>query len=319
MTRSLHTLLHGLIDYAGLFPPATLGMAEAVAEYGRRRMSEEAFALGRFICPASRLDEFSAEARTLMPGTYATSGYREMAQAGMTDPWGVSVVVDTPLGEAVDRVDAFNDRHATEEQGLARADCLEVRAPEPGFIDEALDAIPADIRPFFEVPQEVVIGGDPRGFIAAVAGNEGAAAKIRCGGVKAEMIPPSGAIARFIVACGAADVAFKATAGLHHPVRAEQALTYEADPPRAVMHGFLNVFVASALVKARLADEAKCVEILEEADPGAFVLSEEKISFRGELEVDLVGLSRSRERFALGYGSCSFAEPMDDLRGLGLM
>ena len=61
-----------------------------------------------------------------------------------------------------------------------------------------------------------------------------------------EAIPDPADLARFIAACAAAGVPWKATAGLHHPVRAEQALTYEPGAPRAVMHGFLNVFAAAA-------------------------------------------------------------------------
>ncbi|MGH9672043.1 MAG: hypothetical protein ACRD44_02595 [Bryobacteraceae bacterium] len=56
--RSLRELLTGAIDYAGLFPPAELGMREAVESYARYRAGVYAWMLGRFIVPAKRLPEF---------------------------------------------------------------------------------------------------------------------------------------------------------------------------------------------------------------------------------------------------------------------
>ncbi|MFX4589154.1 hypothetical protein ABTB15_19430, partial [Acinetobacter baumannii] len=71
-------------------------------------------------------------------------------------------------------------------------------------------------------------------------------AKIRTGGIKPEAIPSPTEVAAFIKACAKLQLAFKATAGLHHPIRAVRALTYDQDAPRAVMHGFINVLMAAA-------------------------------------------------------------------------
>src|SRR5438105_13295520 len=57
---SLHALLAGAIDYAGLFPPATLDMRDAVARYADYRGTAEAWALGRLVLPLSRVDELAA-------------------------------------------------------------------------------------------------------------------------------------------------------------------------------------------------------------------------------------------------------------------
>lgn len=111
---------------------------------------------------------------------------------------------------------------------------------------------------------------------------------------------------------------FKATAGLHHPVRAEFPLTYDAPEPRGVMHGFLNVFMGAALVRTRRIDEETTVRVLDETDAEAFTFGEDSWAWR-DLSVDLIGLSRVREAFALSYGSCSFEEPVGDLERLGLV
>ncbi len=315
MTQTMRTLTAGLIDYAGLFPPATLDMSPCVENYARYLRTPHAEMLGRLICPVSRLGELSEKAAALMPGTYATSGYREMADD--IAPWRVSAIIDGELEPCLDAIDAFNERHADEVHGQAQVDAIEMRVAAPGDIDNALDEIPEDIFPAFEVPQEVVIKGDPRGFIAALAGNS-CAGKVRCGGVKPEMIPPVEAVSAFIHACARADAPFKATAGLHHPVRAEYPLTYEGPEPKGVMHGFLNVFLAAALVRTTRIDEETTLRVLNETEASAFSFGEDSCAWR-DLKVDLIGLSRVRETFALSYGSCSFEEPVDDLKRLQLL
>ena len=79
----------------------------------------------------------------------------------------------------------------------------------------------------------------------------GCFAKIRTGGVKPEAIPAPSKVAAFITACAERRLPFKATAGLHHPVRGNYPLTYETSAPQAVMHGFLNVLMALGVCLAR--------------------------------------------------------------------
>ncbi len=55
---SAGVLLRDLIDYAGLFPPASLAMASSVANYDMYSQSEWNWILGRFIVPVARLAEF---------------------------------------------------------------------------------------------------------------------------------------------------------------------------------------------------------------------------------------------------------------------
>ena len=313
---TIDTLMTGLIDYAGLFPPSKLDMGIACENYARYLRSEHERYLSRFICPVSRLEELSDAAASLMPGTYATSGYRE--QADMQDPWQISAIVVGDLGENLEAIYRFNERHDQEHNGLAMVDAIEMKITEPADVDAILSELPEMIAPALEVPSSVIFGGDPRGFVAALAGNQ-AAGKIRCGGVSEDLIPSSTDIARFVHACNAGDVAFKATAGLHHPIRSEHALSYEPDAPRGVMHGFVNVFIASALVRCVPGfDLETTVSVLDERDAAAFVFEDERVGWNGHT-LAAEDLARVRESFALGYGSCSFTEPIDDLRSLGLL
>jgi hypothetical protein len=80
------------------------------------------------------------------------------------------------------------------------------------------------------------------------------------------------------------------------------------------MHGFINVLCAAAAV--RFGGSAEDAEwILEEEDAGAFEATEEAIGvhgFRWSAEQ-----MREVRKFFTGFGSCSFAEPIQDLEALG--
>lgn len=311
MTRSLTTLMTGLIDYAGLFPPAKLDMGPAANNYAKYLVSAEASMLGRFICPTTRLTELTEAAAILMPGTHATSGYRE--HADLLEPWRISAIIDGPIGDCLDVIDAFNEHHSHEDSGRAVIDAIELKTSSAHFIDDSLEAIPEDIYPCFEFP----IHEDCRGFIAALAGGS-AAAKVRCGGVAPDLFPKPEDLATFISACSLCDVPFKATAGLHHPVRAEYDLTYDDKPPRGVMFGFLNVFMAAALARDNQFDADGLVDVLTETDASVFAFTDDAASWRDH-SVPVVSLAKTRESFALSFGSCSFEEPLADLKGLGLL
>jgi hypothetical protein len=137
----------------------------------------------------------------------------------------------------------------------------------------------------------------------------GQRAKIRTGGITADAFPAVDDVAAFLRACKAKGVAFKATAGLHHPLRCVKPLTYEPNAPTGTMHGFLNVFLAAALI-----DHADA--ILAETDPGAFAFTDDHASWRGHT-VSTDALRTMRREFATSFGSCSFEEPIADLRALG--
>lgn len=305
----MSVLLNGLIDYAGLFPPAQLSMADAVAEFARQRQGPHAYALARFICPLSRVDEWSAAAAPHLarakPGPHGAA----------PDAWGLSVILDGPLDDALASIERFNHQHALgaehKHAHSAVIDTIEIKVQTPEVIDKAINLLPEDLFPFFEVPADA----DFRGFAAALAGT-GFGAKLRTGGVVAQAIPSPERVADFLLTFGQADVPIKCTAGLHHPVRGERALTYAPDSPRAVMHGFLNVFIAAALVRAGRVQRPQLVQIISETQPEAFSFGPDFAAWR-DARVGLDQLSEAREEFAICFGSCSFREPIADLTELG--
>jgi hypothetical protein len=138
--------------------------------------------------------------------------------------------------------------------------------------------------------------------------------KIRTGGLKPEAIPGPADVAAFIAACAERRLPFKATAGLHHPIRAMYPLTYEAGAPQAVMHGFLNVLMASAFAWH---GEAEIEPIISETDASAFSF-DQRAHWRNK-SLGLAEIHDARLNFMHSVGSCSFDEPVADLQALGLL
>jgi hypothetical protein len=142
-------------------------------------------------------------------------------------------------------------------------------------------------------------------------------AKLRTGGVTPELIPFSGQVATFLHDAAARRLPFKATAGLHHPLRSAQPLTYAPDSPRAVMHGFLNVFVAAAFAWHG-AERSLLRDIIKDEEAAAFKFSDDCAEWRGHA-IATAAIQDSRRSFAHCFGSCSFEEPVAELQALGLL
>jgi hypothetical protein len=119
------------------------------------------------------------------------------------------------------------------------------------------------------------------------------------------------------VTCAQAAVPFKATAGLHHPLRATYRLTYDADSPRGEMFGFLNVLIAAAFARAGVGTE-DIADLLAERDAAAFRFATRAVEWRGR-RVSIEAVAESRAALALSFGSCSFTEPIEELEALGLL
>jgi hypothetical protein len=302
--QSVRTLLAGILDFAGLFPPASLAMGPTVRGYATLRGGADAWLAGRLVVPVARLDEFEREARGLLPIVPERPEEDDAA-------WTITALT-APAGEAgfvrdLAAIDDFNERHALRGAGAAVIDSIEVRAATAAEIDRALDLVPDEIYPYFELPA----GVDPRGCIAALAGLD-AGAQIRTGGTTADAHPSVETVAAFIGACAAAEVPFKATAGLHHPLR------HLASSVGCRQHGFLNVFLGAALRWHGAIDDAALALLLADERADAFRFADDGAGW-ADAYLTLAQLRAARERFAHSFGSCSYEEPLADLRGLGLL
>lgn len=298
-------LLQGLIDYAGLFPPAALPMARAVANYDAYSRSQFGWILGRFILPAARLDAFKSALATLS----AASDRPPLR-------WGLSALIGPDLAADLARIREFNIRSlASASPDAAVVESAEVKASSPQEIENLARVIPAELETYIEIPwsSPAAVLQD---CIAAVAAR-GRRAKIRTGGETVNLFPSPETIVEFIELCAAADVPFKATAGLHHPLRSLHRLTYQPDSPSGIMHGFLNVFLAAAFVRAGI-ESRLAVEVLKEEAAVNFDFDSEGVAWRSH-RLSEHDLAASRKHLATSVGSCSFTEPIDDLRLLHLL
>jgi hypothetical protein len=287
---SVRTLLAGAIDYAGLFPPAALPMADAARNYAEYAAGDDSWALGRFVVPSARLGELRDVLGAPLRESLRGVGWRLAA-----------LVSDAPDRE-IARIRDFEAR--------LDAHAVVASVEGKGATHEAIARMATYAAAGLETYVEIPLDDHLRDNVAAVR-EAGARAKIRTGGVVRTAFPAAADIARFLRTCRDAAVSFKATAGLHHPVRASHPLTYDPGCDRAVMFGFVNVLLAAAFTW--IGDGASSVvEVLEERDASAFRFSDTGIEWRGRLlPVDVI--ARVRAGFALGFGSCSFREPLDEI------
>lgn len=297
----LRSFLKEIIDYAGLFPPASLPMAAAVANYAEYLSGPDRDLLGRFVVPASRLAEFSGIARELLPSQ------------GDAKPWRLSVLAGDDVAADANSILEFNATHGEGLQaGAATCDSVEMHARQAGDVQHAVSLFPPSLRLFFEITADA----DPAPLLREIAAHK-AAAKIRTGGITEAAFPSSARVIHFIAACNTAGVAFKATAGLHHLIRSDYPLTYEPESACATMYGYLNLFLAAALIRKGIS-ETEAKEALEEQHMGAFEVRINALCWRGHT-LSVNELNETRSLFALSFGSCSFREPVDEAHALRLI
>ncbi|WP_306434487.1 hypothetical protein [Actinomadura roseirufa] len=269
----------GLCDDAAVFPPGLAPLAEAVPAHRRHRGAAYAPFVGPLVLPVSALDELTPlldDADGPLDLSVTAPGGPEQAGAALAVTPGLAVDL---RGVEVAVPARTAPRDFFRALGAARAD----REDVPIYVE-----VPRDER-----RPEVIAG------LAAV----GLRAKFRTGGVTAELYPGPDELAAAIIAAVAADVPFKATAGLHHPVR-------NTDPETGFdQHGFLNLLLATdaALAGRPVADLAA---VLAERDAAAVAAGV------AGLPGDRVAAARAR---FLSFGTCSITDPLTELADLGLL
>jgi hypothetical protein len=304
---TLGVLLRNLIDYAGLFPPASLAMPPSVANYDAYSRSEWKWILGRLIVPVARLGEFEV----------AFAGLAASAPLTGLAHWRLSVLLGSDPVADLARIRQFNARRINARMASptsARAaviESVEARVASAHEIERLSAILPPELAAYFEVPLSSCSE-----CIAAVAGC-GRRAKIRMGGETSDKFPAAASVIEFIRLCAAANVPFKATAGLHHPLRSVHRFTDQPESASGIMHGFVNVFLASAFLRAGMESEL-AVQLLEEQSAGAFHFDSGGVRWR-QHRASRDEIKAARQDLAISFGSCSFTEPIDDLRSLHLL
>jgi hypothetical protein len=309
VTDTFHALLDGLIDYAGLFPPAQLDMPSAMAEFLAHRGEPASFLLAHFVAPAARLPELA----TVLGHHPSADPVRLAVLArGGADAAALQKALDADLRDLLEAARRLGERLS--------ADVIELRLPEHGLEDAVVGTAerlarsgPWRLTPFFEPS----LLGDWRPRLARAGSavsdlGGGAGLKIRCGGLDAAAVPSVEAVAAAISVARDGGLLLKATQGLHHPLR------HHDETLGAVVHGFLNVVAAAVMARVHGLDTTEIGEIVAEQDGASFTVTTEHLAWRG-LTATAAQVRLARRETVVGFGSCSFTEPRDDLRALGLL
>jgi hypothetical protein len=299
---SLCALLDRSIDYAGMFPPCSLALEPALQNQASYVRSPEAWMLNTFVLPIEQFDtakQFLSEFDPSHPLRVAALGPKT-ANA-------------EPFLDAVEDADAAI-RWLSSNVDLVAISHLEMFLPhdvDSALLQEAKSII-GDLPVFWEAPPERA--EKTIALLAEHNSDEDAPTfgyKLRTGGVTPEALPTSAQIARALVVPATHQVPIKFTAGLHHPLR-----QYRQEV-QTKMHGFLNVLGAAILAAEYKWDEKQTVAMLEDETPQSFSFDEEFFAWR-EWKIDMKRLD-NRRKFVTSFGSCSFDEPREDLRALGLL
>jgi hypothetical protein len=293
--RALSAALTSLIDYAGLFPPASLDLQTTIGNHETYTRSAESWLLGRCVVPCARLPELAA---ALGASVVHGRAWTVAALVGPTD--------------ALEQVAATIERfHSSRGAAGVTVTTVEAALAMPSAVSAFAAAVPVTLERFVEVPLDTTRDT----WLDAIAA-AGCSTKVRTGGLTEDRFPSSDALAAVVGACAARDLPLKATAGLHHAVRNAYRLTYEPGSPSGVMHGFVNLLVAALIVRTRAGNDADARRALDTRDAERFTIDDSALAWEGH-SFTAAACADTRAHLLRSVGSCSFEEPVADLRSLG--
>jgi hypothetical protein len=319
IVESLQALLSHAIDYAGLFPPANLPLREAAERFAQYLNDADAWMLARFVCPVDRLHELTPPAgsrwRIAAIGRAANGGERCL----------------TDGDDQLRQVASFQEEYARQtslelfEMPMPRQIATEASPTElESFFANSVGRIAAAIPELSGVLFELnsMECGSPRGAsiataMAAVnsrlvrdARPPYVGLKLRLGGTTAGVTPSSEQIARQIACCRDARLRWKATAGLHHPLRHLEPSTSRP------AQGFINLLAAAVFSAVHSLTPLQLGTLLDEDRASHFDFQDDGLSWR-DWRVSTEQIRGARATTMLAFGSCSFDEPREGLRQLG--
>lgn len=289
MRKSTQKLLSGAIDYAGIFPPAQLGLLEAYTRFEAGRRGPEQAILGRFVCSSARLVNL---AELIVTETSLAAIQVVVASAGGSTK---SEWEDCLEGDCK----AMNDfQQAVGERGEIAA--YEVRVGHGLGLDSSIRDLDGfrEAEVFVEIPlDEGVVDA-----VGILAESDWLGAKARLGGPTKECYPTADRVALFLRSCLDLEVEFKLTAGLHHPVSHSDSAT------GAQMFGFLPVLGGACLALSEDLSVQETMMLISSPNLDGWIFDDSGIHW-GELHAGMSDIEQFRSLFT-GFGSCSIDEPM---------
>ena len=335
MKESLRTFMNGLIDYAGLFPPADLPLNEAIEEYVSQLKSNNSSMLSRFIIHTSKLNDLEQ----FLPLFSDLDALRlsVLGGGGNSDDDYLNKIT-----ENIADITKFREKHGEK----IEIDVIECKMPSNSPSRKTMVEVTTLLNEnglthyheFLKLPEinmnystdvdESIWDEEIVPTVELLSKMKNTGIKLRCGGVVKEAFPTVEQIAAMIQTCVIAEVPMKFTAGLHHPIR------HFAEEYDEYMHGFINTFgagiFATIFPKPNNLQEKYRMFILlshmiDDQNAENFSFTNNSLIWKvgddrdTEFEIDDEKIKTARKKNMISYGSCSFQEPIDDLSQLGWM
>lgn len=316
----------GIIDYAGMFPPAELTLPEAFRNYINYLESEDGWMMSKFVCSVKSFFEIFGKNSDSGKLIHDYHGSRWIDFTLIASGGGNSKEFISNLEKECRGIKKIIAGH-TEKISV---DALEVKI-QPELVNsfgnhslkkllcEADQIINTNGLTGMRIYIEPPINDKYKTFFsksaeaAAETCHKGGRAgfKLRTGGVTEDAFPSVEQVAYALNVCFENKIQFKATAGLHHPVR------HFNKSVNTKMHGFLNVFGAGILRHANSLSMSELEDIISDETSSGFIFSDDTF-YWNDIPADIAKTVKARTEFVRSFGSCSFDEPRDDLKKLGL-
>jgi len=354
MKSTCVTFLKGLIDYAGLFPPARLTLDATLENFLSYRAGSFAWMLGRLILPAPRIDELLAALAALAgpgPGPGIEGGPLPLALivgVGTTENEALNTV-GVELSSALDAIEAVGGESSPE----VAIEVLETRFPLEtvdtsdssaalAYVQSLCGAVESllsgrtwgpttgrrrrGLELFLEIPASAAgypLGATP--LVAALAQmNKNLAAYPGPSSLKrlGFKLRSGGLEPQAFPSAQQTALLIATCQNLQVPMKCTAGLhhpiRHHDEASGVTMHGFFNVFGAGILAHALNIPEETIEACIEDQNPKSFSFSDRAFVWQ-DLQVTREQAATSRAEFMTSFGSCSFVEPLDDLMALGLI
>ena len=284
---SLRALLAHSIDYAGMFPPCSLGLDSALRNQAEYVLSPDEWMLGAFVLPAEQFDatkQLLSQFDAQHPLRIAALGPKTASANGFL--------------EALDDADAAIrslSRHNVDLISISHLEMFLPKEVDVASLNEARSIV-GDLPVFWEAPpdraeQTIALLAE----FNSDADSPTFGYKLRTGGVTADAFPTSMQIAKALVTPATHQLPLKFTAGLHHPLRQYR------EEVETKMHGFLNVLGAAVLAAEHRWDASQTATMLDEENADSFSFTDDFFAWR-EWRIDTKRL-QYRRRFVASFGS----------------
>jgi len=326
---SVKAFMNEIIDYAGIFPPANLTLKESFENFIDYRSYKHNWMLSKFVCPFSKLTELSE----LIEQNSNVSESDKLRISILGSLSADSLTFERNIAKDINDIQKFLKNNGSK----VIVEAFEIKLPHElmnfresaDFIDtlndireKAAKEFSHNVQIFLEAE---IMTEDWTDIINSLSstlsvcnqfyleetGYSKLGFKFRTGGVVPAAYPSCNQAAYTIMKCIENMVPFKATSGLHHPVRHfdEQANTK--------MHGFLNIFGAGILYYSKKITPMKVKTIIEDENPDNFKFDDDSFSWC-DYKVNIEEIVKARN-YMLSFGSCSFNEPRQDLKNLKIL